>query len=96
MGLTFIPEQNIVRIFELLFAWNSKWLLNFLLFDISYIGIIIQFKTMNRMAVKSFLNVSKFPNSQIQVLRRGYQCDGKVYGYNALAWKNKKDSVTCE
>ena len=51
---------------------------------------------MNRMAVKSFLNLSKFPNSQIQVLRRGYQCDGKVYGYNALAWKNKKESVTSE
>ena len=25
--------------------------------------------------------------------QRYYQCDGKIYGYNALAWKQKKEAA---
>ena len=26
--------------------------------------------------------------------QRSYQCDGKIYGYNALAWNRKKEAAT--
>ena len=28
--------------------------------------------------------------------QRSYQCDGKIYGYNALAWKRKKEAALCK
>ena len=28
--------------------------------------------------------------------QRYYQCDGKIYGYNALAWKHKKEAALGE
>ena len=27
------------------------------------------------------------------ISQRSYQCDGKIYGYNALAWNRKKEAA---
>ena len=48
---------------------------------------------MSRIIIKNLKDFNQFPRilSNVQSLR-GYQCDGKVYGYNALAWKEKRES----
>ena len=48
---------------------------------------------MSRIIIKNLKDLNQFPRilSNVQFLR-GYQCDGKVYGYNALAWKEKRES----
>ena len=48
---------------------------------------------MSRIIFKNLKDLNQFPRilSNVQCLR-GYQCDGKVYGYNALAWKEKRES----
>ena len=48
---------------------------------------------MSRIIFKNLKDLKQFPRilSNVQSIR-GYQCDGKVYGYNALAWKEKRES----
>ena len=50
---------------------------------------------MSRIIFKNLKDLKQFPRilSNVQSIR-GYQCDGKVYGYNALAWKEKRESST--
>jgi hypothetical protein len=53
---------------------------------------------MNRIIAKRIIqslplkNTRIIPQIKLQI-RREYHCEGKVYGYNALAWKNKKESL---
>ena len=47
---------------------------------------------MNRIVVKNFATLTKYPKLLLHNQIRGYQCDGRVYGFNALAWKNKREA----
>ena len=47
---------------------------------------------MNRIVVKDFTTLTKYPKLLLHNQIRGYQCDGRVYGFNALAWKKKRET----
>ena len=66
LRLTLIPEQNTVRIFELLFAWNSKWLLNFLLlwhFLHWHHYLVLNHESYGSKEFPKFVKISEFTNS---------------------------------